>query len=56
MRKRKLQKGFKSVRVDHKTIIEVPIDRPDDVAVSEYLEKINRGRPTFLGKRKTKEK
>jgi hypothetical protein len=46
------KKGFKYVRVDDKTIIEVPIDKPDDQAVKDYIERTSESRPKYLLRRK----
>jgi hypothetical protein len=52
-RKRKgPQEGKKFVRVDHKTIIEVDINKPDDVAIKEFLDKVSIDRPAYLYRRK----
>ena len=54
MRRKKTipEKGKKFVRINSKTIIEVDIDEPDNVAISNFLEKISRGKPQYLMRRK----
>jgi len=56
MRKRrkvlKPKKGTKLVRVDHKTLIEVSVDRSDEDAIKEFLEKIELNKPSYRMKRK----
>lgn len=40
MQKKRIKTKLKLVRVDPRTLIEVDIDIPDDIAVKEYLLKI----------------
>jgi hypothetical protein len=47
-----LKEGYKYVRVDHKTIIEVPIDKPDGLAVRDFLARTSAHTPDYLLRRK----
>jgi len=45
MKKRyKPKPGTKAVRIDHRTVIEVSVDKPDEQAIEEYLEKLEHSR------------
>jgi len=46
------REGYKYVRVDHRTVIEVPIDRPDAEAIRHFLERTSVSTPQYLLRRK----
>lgn len=50
----KSKKGYKLVKIDSKTMIEVSVDIPDEVARAKYLENLaeRRGVSGNLGKKK----
>jgi hypothetical protein len=50
-RKKKHTKvGYKWVAVDHKTFIEVPIDKPDEDAVRDHLQRRSESTPSYLSR------
>lgn len=46
------KKGYKYVRVDHRTIIEVPEDRDDQEAIDKWLARTSVYTPSYLSRRK----
>ena len=50
MKKLRVHKKMKYVRVDCKTIIEVPADIPDEQAIRDFLELTRENRPSYINK------